>query len=250
MDSEDPVLTALIELHAGLERQGPGDARFTRQMLERLPALPDQPRVADLGCGSGAAALVLAEVLQVPVTAVDLSRRFLEELDRRANQRGLSHLVRPIQADMGKLPWAAESLDLLWSEGAAYHLTFEGALRTWRPLLPTGGLAVISELTLYAQPLPDEVCRFWNAGYPSAGSEEQNARHAISTGYEVLAIERLPQEAWWNNYYGPLESHIAEADITSNPAMHTVIAETKTEIDLFRRFGDTYGYSFYLLRSV
>lgn len=242
-------LAALIELHAGLDRQGPGDATFTRRMLEGLPSLPARPRVADLGCGSGAAALVLAEQLNVSVTAVDLVASFLADLNRKASERGLGHLIDTVEADMGTLDWPAESLDLLWSEGAAYHFTFEGALKTWRPLLPVGGLAVISELTLFADPLPVDVREFWAAAYPSAGSENENARRAASAGYEVLGMERLPQAAWWENYYGPLERRIKELRPTANTVMQNVIAETETEIDLFRRFGETYGYSFYLLRA-
>lgn len=245
-----PELAALLELHAGLPRQGPGDAAFTRRMLERLPPLPANPRIADFGCGSGAAALVLAEQLNALVTAVDLAASFLTALNRTANERGLAHLIHTVEADMSALDWPAESLDLLWSEGAAYHLTFEGALKTWRPLLPVGGLAVISELTLFADPLPDEVREFWTAGYPSAGSERENAGRAVSAGYEVLGIERLPQQAWWENYYGPLEHRIRELRPSASPAMQGVIAETETEIDLFRRNGESYGYSFYLLRAV
>ena len=245
-----PELAALLELHAGLPRQGPGDAAFTRRMLQRLPPLPEKPRVADLGCGSGAAALVLAEQLKVPVTAVDLAASFLAELNGKAAERGVGQLIRTIEADMGALDWPAESLDLLWSEGAAYQLTFAGALKTWRPLLPVGGLAVISELTLFVDPLPGEVREFWAAGYPSAGSEAENARRAESAGYEVLGIERLPQSAWWENYYGPLERRIEELRPAASPVMLSIISETETEIDLFRRYGETYGYSFYLLRAV
>jgi len=245
-----PELAALLELHAGLPRQGPGDPAFTRRMLERLPPLPANPRAADLGCGSGAAALVLAEQLNAPVTAVDLAASFLAELNRKAAERGLGHLIRTIEADMGTLDWPAESLDLLWSEGAAYQLTFEGALKTWRPLLPVRGLAVVSELTLFVDPLPDEVRKFWAAGYPSAGSAAENARRAVIAGYEVLGVERLPEEAWWENYYGPLERRIKQLRPTATPTMLSVIAETEIEIDLFRRFGESYGYSFYLLRAV
>jgi SAM-dependent methyltransferase len=247
---DNPYLAALIELHAGLPRQGPGDARFTRQVLSRLPRLPERPRVADLGCGSGAATLVLASCLKVPITAVDISATFLDELMRRAELLRRSHLVRPVKADIGALSWPAASLDLIWSEGAAYHLTFAGAIQTWRPLLASGGLAVISELTLYDDPLPEEARAFWGAAYPSAGSETANTHHAKSAGYEVVGIDRLPQFAWWENYYGPLESRMEELHPGASPVMRCVIADTEAEIDLFRRFSSSYGYTFYSLRAV
>jgi len=60
MDHQAEYITALINLHRGLDRQGPGDADFSRHILSLLSALPPKPRIADLGCGSGAGALLLA----------------------------------------------------------------------------------------------------------------------------------------------------------------------------------------------
>ncbi len=250
MESSDAELAARIELHASLERQGPGDESFTRRMLQRLPPFPVQPRMADLGCGTGAAALVLAEWFGAPVTAVDLLSRFLDELNRRAREMGLAHLIHSVEADMGTLDWPAESLDLLWSEGAAYHLTLHGALARWRPLLATGGLAVISEFTWFTDNRPEPAREFWHAAYPSAGDEAENAARAEDAGFEVLAIERLPQSAWWDHYYDPLERRMLELRSKASAAMRHVIAETEAEIVLFRRYGQAYGYAFYVLRAV
>jgi len=51
---------AIFRLFEGLARQGPGSDAGTREALRRPGALPAAPRVLDLGCGSGRAALVLA----------------------------------------------------------------------------------------------------------------------------------------------------------------------------------------------
>lgn len=244
---------ALIALHRGLERQGPGDAAFARAILAGLPSLPGAPaapRIADLGCGSGAGALLLAEHFGVPVTAVDLSRDFLDDLERRALERGLAHLVGTAQADIGALGWPERSLDLLWSEGAAYNLTFAGALRAWRPLLAPGGVAVISELSWFADDPPDEARRFWQEAYPAIGSEGANAGRATAAGFEVHLIRRLPAAAWWSGYYGPLERRIASlrARAAQDAALAAVLRDTEREIALFRAHGDAYGYAFYVLR--
>lgn len=250
MDHADEELAALIDLHCGLARLGPGDDAFSRRILSLLPPLVGNPRITDLGCGAGAGALVLAQWYQAPVAAVDTCRSFLEQLDQRAKARSLAHLIRTVQADMGHLDWPLASLDLLWSEGAAYHLTFAGALRTWRPLLATGGVAVISELSLFASVLPAAVKEFWDAAYPTAGTEEENAQRAPVAGFEVLGIHRLPSPLWWSNYYDPLARNIEQHRPHATPAMLKVIEETEAELELFRRHSDVYGYSFYLLRAV
>src|SRR5262245_61260139 len=123
-EPEEDELSALIRLHGSQDRQGPGDLVFSKQMLSMLPALTKPPRIADLGCGAGAAALMLAEHFQAPVASVDYCRPFLDRLSKLAKARGIDRFIRPMQGDIGNLPWPASSLDLIWSEGAAYNLTF------------------------------------------------------------------------------------------------------------------------------
>jgi serine/threonine-protein kinase HipA len=244
----DELFAALIELHRGLERMAPGDPQVSREILAGLSGLPERPRIADLGCGAGAGALLLAETLAAPVVAVDLSRAFLDQLESRARERGLA--VRAVEADFGALDWPAASLDLLWSEGAAYHLTFAGALQRWRPLLREGGIAVISEATWLTETPAPELQAFWAAAYPAMGTEATNTRRAREAGFEVLAVRRLSAQAWWDSYYGPLLRRVEEVRGSATAAMQVAIRETEAEVALFRAFSDAYGYVFYVLRAV
>lgn len=242
-------IAALIELHQGLDRQGPGSTEFSRQILASLPTLREAPRIADLGCGSGVASLLLAEWFDAPVKAVDLSRLFLDQLEARAAERRLTRLVQVQEANIGALDWPAQSLDLIWSEGAAYNLTFPGALNAWHPLLALDGLAVLSELSWFCDHPPEEARIFWNAAYPTLANEQENCTHATNAGFEVLATRRLPEEAWWEFYYGPLLARIESLRPTASPLMERIIQDTEAEIGLFRRCGTEYGYTFYVLRA-
>mgnify|MGYP006282216871 CR=1 FL=1 len=245
--NEGAYIAALIELHAGVEFKGPGDKDYSRALMAGLPGLPPNPRVADLGCGSGVATLLLAEHFGGVIKAVDLCEAFVEELRRDAAAAGLAGHVEAICADMGALDWPPASLDLIWSEGAAYNLGFERALTLWRTLLAPGGLAVISEMSWFSGERPAPAVEYWQAAYPAMASETENAAHARRTGFEVLDIRRLPAEAWWRNYYDPLKARMEQVEPT--PAMAAVIEETTMEMDLFRRYSDYYGYSFYVLRA-
>lgn len=246
-DSRTQYVTALIDLHRGLDRQGPGDADFSRHILSHLPTLPLQPRIADLGCGSGAGALLLAQHYQTTVMAVDASAVFIDELKARAKQLGLEHLIIPIQGDMAQLDWSAGSVDLLWSEGAAYNLGFEQALKLWRPLLANSGIAVISEMTWFTDDVPEAAIAYWQNAYPGMGTEAENSDRARRAGFRILATHRLPTQAWWVNYYGPLRERMQQIAIT--PMTQSVIHETEEEIRLFEQFSDVYGYTFYVLQA-
>ena len=250
MAEHSAQIKALIELHRGLERQGPGDPSFSEHILSLLPELPPKPRIVDLGCGAGAGALILAKWFKTQIIAVDFSRPFLEDLKDFAKAQGLDHLVETVEADMGSLDWRLASVDLLWSEGAAYNLTFEGALNTWRPLLAPGGLAVISEINWFTDQIPQPVLDFWQEAYPQIASESENAKLARSSGFEVLGVHRLPTQAWWIYYYNPLKDRMDALRPTADPVMQAVISETESEIEFFEKYSDSYGYSFYLLQAV
>lgn len=241
-------IRALIELHRGLVREGPGDEAFSRAILAALPPLPAQPRIVDLGCGSGAGALLLAEHFGVPVLAVDLAQPFLDALLDKARARGLADRIRPLACDFANLPIEPGSVDLLWSEGAAYNLTFAGALQRWRPLLAAKGVAVISEMSWFTDEVPDEPLRYWTQAYPTMGSDAENIARAEAAGFEVVFTRRLPAQAWWDNYYGPMLERIAALG-NLDATMQAVVDEMQAEIELFRRYGQHYGYTFHVLQA-
>ena len=194
--------------------------------------------------------LLLAKHFGQPVLCVDTSSEFLAVLTSRAKQAKLEDLIVPLCTDMGALDPAVHRFDLLWSEGAAYNLTFAGALRAWRPLMADGGIAVVSELSWFGPERPREPAEFWGAAYPDMASEMSNQAAAEQLGYQVLFTERLPSRAWWANYYTPQSAQLDAHAGSSSKMLQSVIAETRQEMDLFRRFSDHYGYTFYVLQAV
>ncbi|MCA6503975.1 MAG: class I SAM-dependent methyltransferase [Pseudanabaena sp. M135S2SP2A07QC] len=246
VDPQTEYIDALIDLHRGIERKGPGDNAFSLNILSNLSTLPPHPQIADLGCGSGAGALLLAEYYQSPVMAVDFALGFIDELKIRAKQCELEHLIKPIHGDMAKLDWADGSIDLLWSEGAAYNLGFEQALTIWRSLLTNTGLAVISEMSWFADHVPEPAALYWQNAYPMIANEAENSDRAHRSGFKVISTHRLPSQAWWKNYYEPLREQTRQVEIS--PVMQLVIDEIEEEMNLFERFSDFYGYTFYVLQ--
>ncbi|MDX1736148.1 MAG: class I SAM-dependent methyltransferase [Halioglobus sp.] len=247
---EQQYLAALIELHSGLDRLGPGDDAFSRAIIQALPPLPARPRIADIGCGTGAGALILAETWPVTVQAVDFSRTFLDEMLERARRVGLGGSIEAIECDMACLDWPPASLDLLWSEGAAYRLTMGGALRAWRPLLADGGIAVVSEMSYHASPVPPAVEQFMRDVYPDINGEAANVELAIASGFEVLDVRRVPAAAGGDNYYGALARRMDALGEVDDEVMRAVIDDCRHEMDFFRLHCDHYGYTFFILRAV
>lgn len=247
-EHQKEYISALVELHRDLPRQGPGDRQFALNLLKKLPRLPKNPRIADLGCGTGVAALMLAEFFKSSVKAVDASSIFINELKKQLINKSLNQYIEPVCADMGTLDWPRASIDLLWSEGAAYNLGFNRALNIWRPFLSNSGVAVISEMSWFTDLVPEMVRSFWQTEYPGMGSEKQNLTCAQELGFTEVFTERLPSKAWWENYYNPLRKRILKIE-PATAVMQQVIDDIEMEMELFMKYSDYYGYTFYVLTN-
>ncbi len=116
--------------------------------------------------------LLLATALNSPIEAVDLFPAFLDRLRQRAKAAGLERLILPRQEDFASLPTPEAGYDLVWSEGAAYNLGFERALRDWRRLLAVDGFLALSEAA-WLKPPPPAVAAFWKRSYPGMLSRQE-----------------------------------------------------------------------------
>ena len=72
-----------------------------------------------------------------------------------------------------------------------------------------------------------------------------------AAGYDVPATRALPDEDWWTEYYGPMETRIAAlaaAPDAADPAVAAALAGHRREIALRRNHPRDYGYVGYVLR--
>jgi cyclopropane fatty-acyl-phospholipid synthase-like methyltransferase len=243
MDTCDPVGL----LFGGMEKLGPGDNGHTVLVLRRLPV--QQFRVVvDAGCGTGRQSLALAKELGTLVHAVDSSKQFLDDLERRAREANVERLIQVHCMDMQDIPQVFQGIDLLWSEGAAYNIGFANALVTWAPAMAPGGFAVVSELSWLTEQPPDEAREYFQSGYPDMHSVAHNVQVAEQAGYHVLTTHTLPRAAWVDGYYDVLAPRASALVDHPNSAVRDFAAETVREIEIFQRSDDSYGYVFFVLQ--
>ncbi|HEY8574389.1 class I SAM-dependent methyltransferase [Phenylobacterium sp.] len=251
MDFSDPVQRAVFfDLHSELPREGPGDRATVGRALGLIADLPGEPAVLDIACGPGGQTMDLAEFLpRARITALDMHPPFLRDLDRRAAGAGLSGRIRTMRGDMRRLSFKPESFDLFWCEGAAYIVGLPRALVAWKPLLKPGGYLVLSEPVWLKPKRPPDAAANW-AEYPAMTDVEGVRIIARAEGYEVVGDFVLSEEAWWTNYYGPLEARIAELRprYGSDEVASGVVDAAQFEIDCYRRHADAFGYLMLVLR--
>jgi SAM-dependent methyltransferase len=243
----------LIDLHVAAARQGPGGDALTRRAVD-LSGLAGRRRlrVADIGCGTGAATLVLAETLDADVVAVDFVPDFLAALQARAALRGLGGRITAVQASMDALPFEPESFDAIWSEGAVYNMGFERGVHAWRRFLRPGGILAVSELSWLRTPRPAELEAHWVAQYPEVDTVAAKWAVLERRGYSPLGCFVLPPEAWLEAYYRPMQRRFESflARHGGNAAARALVAAEQAEIALYERYASFVGYGYYVARKV
>jgi SAM-dependent methyltransferase len=247
---DDAGRRLFFEVFAGLERLAPSSRDATRRALAATRDLPARPRVVDAGCGRGAQTLVLAEALPgARLVAVDDHAPFLEDLARTARRGGLGDRVAACAADMARLPLRDASLDLVWCEGAIYAIGLERGLGLFRPLLRPGGWIAVTEVAWLRPDPPAEVVAFWKEEYPGIGTVEDALAAFARSGLPVVEHFAL-EAAAWDAYYDPLARRVAalRRDHEGDPAADEVASSLEREIDVYRRFGDWFGYVFFVAR--
>ena len=251
MDFDDPKQRAVFfEVHDGLPREGPGNRDCTARALALAGPLARHPRVLDIACGPGMQTMDLAALLPgAAVTGVDIHAPFVDEVNRRAAARGWSNRVSAVTGDMAALAYPPASFDLLWCEGAAYMMGVAAALRAWRPLLRPGGRLALSEAVWLRDDPPHDLRRCWAGDYPAMGDVAACRALVGDCGYALLGDFVLPEEAWWRDYYTPLERRLDSlAEKYAGDALAAaVLDETREEIALYRTGAAYYGYVFLVM---
>lgn len=245
-------LALLVDLHRDGARQGPGGHAETRLAiaLSGLKGAADL-KIADIGCGTGASTLVLAENLDAHVTAVDFLPDFLSTLDAAAARGGVADRIETLARSMDALPFADGSLDAIWSEGAIYNVGFAAGAEAWRRFLKPGGVLAVSELTWLTAARPAPLQAHWDAEYPEVDTAAAKIGVLERLGFSPIGYFALPERCWLDNYYRPMERRF-EAFLDrhgrSAAAMAIVEAE-RAEIALYEEHRAFVSYGFYIARK-
>jgi len=244
-------LSLLVDLHREGQRQGPGGDDETRLAIT-LSGLSGRTglKIADIGCGTGASTLVLAKALDASVTAVDFLPDFLRDLEIAAERQNLTKRIETLAASMDALPFAEQSLDAIWSEGAIYNIGFTNGIQAWRRFLKTDGILAVSELTWLTKERPAELQQHWDREYPEADTASAKMAILEDNGFSPIGYFALPKRCWLANYYRPMQDRFAaflERNDNSEAAAAIVAAE-EHEIALYERYSAFVSYGYYVAR--
>ncbi len=246
-------LELLIDFHKDSKRQGPGSTRDTLKALSFIDIETNKSlKVADIGCGSGAQTLTLAQNIEGQITAVDLFPEFLTKLNIRAKKKGLENKIITLEKSMEDLPFDNEEFDIIWSEGAIYIMGFEAGIKSWQEYLKSGGYIAVSEITWLTNSRPKEIEEYWNNEYPEIDTASNKIKILEENNFSPVGYFILSEDSWMDNYYKPMEKRFDDflrKHDNSKIAKSFVEAE-KEEIKKYKKYKDYLSYGFYIAKKL
>jgi len=243
-------VTLICEYFSSMHRQGPGSESATLEALGYIKGLTDLSEIADLGCGTGAQTVTIARNAKGHITALDLFPKFIDILTANVAKEGLSELISCVVGSMDNLPFAAESLDAIWSEGAIYNIGFRKGIEYWKSFLKPEGYLAVSEACWLTDSRPEEIEAFWTDAYPEIDTAERKKKQITAAGYDLVADFVLPKECWTDFY--ALQIDAQEKFLQRYPDNSTVrmlVENERREAELYAKYSDCYGYIFFVMKK-
>jgi arsenite methyltransferase len=135
----------------------PGGEALTRRSVAGM-ALPAGAVIADLGCGTGSSALLIAQETELQVHGIDRGASNIERARKRQQECGIEPTkLRFQQGDMSKLPFQNQELDAIIAECTFSLMADQPAvLKEFNRVLHPDGSLLISDMAIEGA-LPQDI---------------------------------------------------------------------------------------------
>jgi len=189
----------------------------------------DNPRILDLGCGSGVPTMELARLSRGQITALDIDQDQIERLARKIESDGLTDRVKTVKSSVFELEFPEQSFDIIWAEGSIAIVGFERGLREWKRFLKPRGFLVVHD---------------------DQGNREAKFRQIADCGYELLGHFELDEEVWGNEYYRPLQKLVDETRKKAScyPRLLSQLKREQQEIEVYKKNPSHCSSIFFVMR--
>ena len=204
-------------------------SKYTIRAFQTLPRI-EAPTILDIGCGSGVPTLELARQCNGEIIGLDIDRSLLDILEKKIQRAGLSDRVRAVERSMFELGFPDENFDIIWAEGSISVIGFEKGIRDWKRFIkPRGYLVVFDQ---------------------SRGLSEK-LKQMTSSGYDLIDHFEVKGEAFWADYYIPLQKRINNLrnEYREDKKAQRALEKEQSEIDMVKRDPSRFSSTFFIIQK-
>lgn len=247
IDIPDILISELIPEIEGL---APHSHFMTAKALGSIDGLHKMKKIADVGCGSGYQSILLKEMTQADIIAIDHRKEYIDDFRKELKRQELDKYIHPVLCQTNTLPFFEGELDMIWSESLAANIGFGQAIKRWKKYIKQGGYIGICAYCRNYNTFPDKVSAFFHKNNIGIDSISNRIIQMDELGFLPISHFIMPEECWWN-YFCPIDSNLEglTKKFPDNPQITEFTQDVNSEISLFENYGDYYSYVFFIGRK-
>ena len=202
-----------------------GLIKYLQKAISIIPVI-DNPKILDIGCGTGVPTLWLSESFSGSIIAIDPDNDSLDWLQQKANNRNLGGRLTTLNISFFDFKTDPDYFDLILSEGFLNIVGFEiGFPKVIEILKRKRHFIIHDEFKDH-----DKKCDF---------IRNKNCR-IVDTLY-------LDENIWWNDYYRKLETEINNKDTYQ---IHNLFKSDIKEIEYYKADSSLFRSIYYIIEKL
>ncbi|MHC1737435.1 MAG: class I SAM-dependent methyltransferase [Ignavibacteriaceae bacterium] len=199
-----------------------GLLKYLEYIFKILPEYKN-PKILDIGCGTGIPTLWLAEHYTGLITAIDTDKSAIEFLQHKINISKSISNIKTQNVSFSDLTDELKSYDIILAEGFLNVVGFETGFIKVIEMLKPGGCFVIHD---------------------EYKDHEEKIKLIQKSYCEIIGNLFLDENIWWNDYYRQLETEINKQQ---NFHLRELFRNEIMEIDRFKEAPQLFRSVYYVV---
>nr|WP_319374297.1 class I SAM-dependent methyltransferase [uncultured Methanobacterium sp.] len=199
--------------------------KYTIKAYKSLSEI-ENPRILDVGCGTGVPTVELARISGGNITALDYNENSLNMLKAKIKAGELDKKVTVINDSIFTMDFPEESFDIIWAEGSVFVMGFENSIKNWRRFLKSDGFLVIHD---------------------DSKDKDNKLELVKKHGYRLIDEFELSHQVWWDEYYKPLKQLIKTFKDTQPDDQNLINELNKDQIEIDQSFSSVMASSLIII---
>ena len=196
--------------------------KYLEQVLNNLSEL-NNPKMLDIGCGSGVPTLWLAEKFTGTITAIDTDKHLLDFLEHKIQRNKTSSRIETKNVSFFDLVTGPECYDLILAEGFLNVVGFEMGFKTVIEKIKKKGYFIIHD---------------------EYKDNDKKTELIYKNNCQIVSSLLLDETIWWRDFYSQLEIEINKPE---NAHLISLFINEINEIDQYKKDPSLFKSIYYVI---
>jgi len=237
----------ITDFFLNAEGLSPNSYQATIKALGFIENLSRFQKIANIASGTGRQTEDLCQATDAQIIAVEFVDEYVEYLKAKLKTRSFGNRICPVLTHSEYLPFRDGELDMIWAESLTDNISFESALNKWNKYLKKDGYIGLCSYCWLTDNPPEIVSEYWGNNTIEINSISCRIKQLTDAGFIPAIHFVMPDECWWN-YFCPLEENFNKfrQKHPNDSDAEKLINDIDREINLYQKYGEYYGYVFFI----